>query len=460
MKKIWDAIKNFFGFGAPNENDPNELAKLMRWISSKERIDACTQTAFQAIQKNDTVQQEKEHPYEGTILADCLTVDAVLSRHYHELLGKRVGDASYLVASLSNGVNTQLSDASPKNVAQKVGSAIAKNSPEVDRLKVELKDAEKNLHIFKGANNLQQPAIEVAHTNAFYFIGFFAIVEAVANMLFLREAYEPLKGLLIAFAIAGINVGASAYFGSRYREKNHINPERSSKGRTQAVLATIVILLANSAIAFARYQTYSQDRVGGDGNFIFESAVLFAVGVGLGFMAFLKGYSLDDPYPDYGPLSRVVRDLRIRFDLISTQYAEYSTSIKEKANRDHDELKERVISAANSLQSTLPEMSRCLEEWRQQRVQLDQAYSHLQQVFKAVVSANHADGKLYPNEIKKLPSNPDLEHYQQQVEKYAAHKSDLKNDVDQLIKEIDHSHDELHAWVQSEPAMILWRWPK
>ena len=62
MIKIWVAIKKFFGFGASNENDPNELAKLMRWISSKERIDACTQTAFQAIQKNDTVQQEKEHP--------------------------------------------------------------------------------------------------------------------------------------------------------------------------------------------------------------------------------------------------------------------------------------------------------------------------------------------------------------------------------------------------------------
>ena len=58
--KIWNAIKSFLGFGASNTDDPNELAKLMRWISSKERIDACTRTAFQAIQKNDTVQHEKE----------------------------------------------------------------------------------------------------------------------------------------------------------------------------------------------------------------------------------------------------------------------------------------------------------------------------------------------------------------------------------------------------------------
>jgi len=459
MRKIWDALAKFFGFGKETENNPDELGVLMRWISSQQRIDACTQTAYQAIQKKDTFQEGRTHPYEGTILADCLKVDSVLSRHQNEILRKRVGDASYLVATLSNGISTQLSDATPRNIAQKIGSAIAKSSPAVDKLKADLIEAEKALHIFKGANNLQQPAIEVVHSNAFYYIGFFAVVEAVANMLFLRESYEPLKGLMIASAIALINVGLSAYFGNCYREKNHLNPERSKAGKKQAFYAIAVVLLANAAIAYARYQTYSQDKLVGDGNFIFESAILFAVGVALGFVAFKKGYALDDPYPDYGSMSKLVSDLRVRFDLIATQHAEYSETVKLKATRDHDDLKQRIISSTISLETTLPEMSRCIEEWRHQRLQLDQAYRHLQQVFKAVMSANHGEGGKYPSEIKELPENTDLNHYQTQVDRYAKQKVDLKKDVDVLIAEIDKSHEELHTWMQSESAKLICRWP-
>lgn len=51
MKKIWDAIVKFFGFGEDPQSPAEKAKELMAWITSQERMDQCTQQAFQAVQK-------------------------------------------------------------------------------------------------------------------------------------------------------------------------------------------------------------------------------------------------------------------------------------------------------------------------------------------------------------------------------------------------------------------------
>ena len=54
MKNFWKAILNFFGFGEDPQTPSEKAKELMAWITSQERMDKCTQQAFQAIQKKRT----------------------------------------------------------------------------------------------------------------------------------------------------------------------------------------------------------------------------------------------------------------------------------------------------------------------------------------------------------------------------------------------------------------------
>lgn len=61
MKKIWDAILRFFGFGDDIQTPAEKAKELMAWISSKDRMDQCTQQAFQAVQKREPLPLMNAH---------------------------------------------------------------------------------------------------------------------------------------------------------------------------------------------------------------------------------------------------------------------------------------------------------------------------------------------------------------------------------------------------------------
>ena len=80
MKKIWQSILNFFGFGAEDQTSDENAKELMAWITSKQRMDLCTQQAFQAVQQREPLPpNSRPHPYEATIKADCIKVDSALT---------------------------------------------------------------------------------------------------------------------------------------------------------------------------------------------------------------------------------------------------------------------------------------------------------------------------------------------------------------------------------------------
>lgn len=459
MKKMWQAILAFFGLSGAKKDNKADLQTLMNWINSQERIDQSTKSAYQAIQKRDTLQSGRTHPYEGIILTDCLTVDSALTQYQSDKLTNYFSDASYLTQTIENGIGTELTNFQATRVQQLVSADIAQAEPLVKRIRNDLKDIENELRIFKGANGLQRPVIETAKENTKLLLWAFVIIEAFTNMLFLRSAFEPTKGLFIASIIAGINVLGNVYFGNRYREKNNIDPEKAKKGRREFYYALILITVTNALIAFARFYAATVAGNSADMGFVIESIVLVGVGYGFGIMAFNKGYSMDDPYPGYGELSRRTADLRAQFDDITTQHAQSCEKLKSQAISGHESIKLRINSASLSLSKSTPEMARAIEDWKNKRAQINQAYAQLQQVFKAVMINNSTLGDEYPSEIKNLSENPLLNQNEKQLEKFKNNKEEVVNKVNELIEQIDKSAEELHMWLKSDEAKILWSWP-
>jgi len=461
MKKIWDAILRFFGFGDDPKTPAENAKELMSWITSQERMDQCTQQAFQAVQKKEPLPQNgRPHPYEATIKADCIKVDAAVTESHASNISEKFGDVQYLINLISDGITTALSSASSRNVEMAVTGKIAQNKPEAEKLKSDLNRAKDELRIFRGANALTRDAQHVDKSNAFYVIGAFAFFEAVANMLFLRENISTAIAIFIAVAVAAINVLANVWFGIRYREKNHFDTDRAKKGRIFFFYAVLMILFLNSFIAGYRLLEHYNDSHGITAAFILESTVLLIVGIALGIAAFNKGYALDDPYPEYGDLAKKVDGLENNWNELRKIHANFCEETKQSAIGAHKNIKDKIIRSQNQLATSLPEMARMLELWSADRRQLNHVYGELQQMFKAAMVANHPDGPAYTQNILKLDENQQLTHYSNQIQELISNREETQKIVDKLLSSIDESELNLNKWITGESATVLWEWPK
>ena len=461
MKKIWDAILRIFGFGDDPKTPAENAKELMSWITSQERMDQCTQQAFQAVQKKEPLPQNgRPHPYEATIKADCIKVDAAVTESHASNISEKFGDVQYLINLISDGITTALSSASSRNVEMAVTGKIAQNKPEAEKLKSDLNRAKDELRIFRGANALTRDAQHVDKSNAFYVIGAFAFFEAVANMLFLRENISTAIAIFIAVAVAAINVLANVWFGIRYREKNHFDTDRAKKGRIFFFYAVLMILFLNSFIAGYRLLEHYNDSHGITAAFILESTVLLIVGIALGIAAFNKGYALDDPYPEYGDLAKKVDGLENNWNELRKIHANFCEETKQSAIGAHKNIKDKIIRSQNQLATSLPEMARMLELWSADRRQLNHVYGELQQMFKAAMVANHPDGPAYTQNILKLDENQQLTHYSNQIQELISNRDETQKIVDKLLSSIDESELNLNKWITGESATVLWEWPK
>lgn len=460
MKKIWVAILRFFGFGDEIQTPGEKAKEMMAWITSQDRMDQCTQQAFQAVQKKEPLPpNERPHPYEATIKADCIKVDAALTEFHAGELSEKFGDVQYLINLIKDGISTALSSASPRNIEMAVTGKIAQSKPEAEKLKSDLDRAKDELRIFRGANALTRDALHVDKDNALYVIGAFAFFEAVANMLFLRENISTAIAIFIAMAVAAINVLANVWFGIQYREKNHFDVARAKKGRIYFFYALLMIVFLNSFIAGYRLLEHYTDSHGITAAFMLESTVLLIVGIALGTAAFNKGYALDDPYPEYGDLAKKVAELENNWSELRKLHANFCEEIKQAAIGAHKNTKEKITRSQNQLATSLPEMARMVELWSADRRQLNHVYGELQQMFKTTMVANHPDGHSYTQNISKLDENQQLTHYTKQIKELISNREESQKIIDDLLTSIDQSEAILTNWITGESAKVLWEWP-
>jgi len=455
--KLWDGILSFFGFGEKSKTEQEEFDELERWINAKPYFEQCQQKAYQAVQSKDSLRQGQEHPHDAAIFIDCMKVDSALSRLYNKLLSEKLGDATYLISVLNGGVPPSVLEVSATKIHGDLSGEVARKSPASDRLRQRKDEAENELKIFKGANGLlNREAQDPDRYSALWYMGVFALIEIATNVVFLRETIEPFKGFIIAVFVAVLNLGGAGWFGYQWREKNHTDPERAKRGHRNALYATGVVIFANAMIA--GFRLYAVQTVNAE--FWLETTLLFVVGSALGYMAFQKAYRYDDPYPDFGALSRRVTELQNEWDDLAASHAIYCQELKSKALSEHDTASKRVGNSVQQFKDKLPEINQVIHSWVQQRKALNQRCTALQHVFKSVVSANVNAELAYPASPKNLLADNVLETYEKQVENLEARQSDLDAQVTELLKRIDVSRQQLVAWLESDDFKKLARWPE
>lgn len=461
MGSMFRWLARFFGFSEGEPSLEERLRQAMGDLGSQIRLDACTQAAYQVVQRQDALIPGQTHPYEATILGDCLRVDSLLTEHYSSQLSRRFGDAQFLVTSLGNGVQTQLQPSSAQSLSATILGQIATSRPEADRLAKELKETRRDLQVFKGANGITTAAnYPSSYSNSLYWIGAVAILEAFANAWFLRQQSIPVIAGIIAIAIAALNVGGSVWFGIRYREKNLPDLAASRRGQRYMVMAILFILVLNFGIAGYRLLMQSESA-GLTIDFWFESTVLLVIGIALGITAFNKGYALDDPFPGYGDLARKVDSRERTWTDIAQQHADFCEKEKTGALDAHRSLIEELSRLEHDLALLLPEMARMISAWTDERRHLDFSYGQLLTMFRTTLSANHPAGNTYPTQLNLLSPNSQLESYRKQAEALlgSREKEERKNNVQRVVSVIEGSQNTLKTWIQSDEAQLLFRWP-
>jgi hypothetical protein len=456
---IFNKILSFFGFGG-NVEESNNFEQALADLSSQKRQDLAKQQAFQAIQKGDEIYPDRPHPYEATIRSDCMMVDTVCTQSHTEKLKTSFGDAQYLAVLLQAGLQSEMAQASTKELEGKIRSAIAQNQAEATLIVAGYNQAKKDLEIFKGANSISYAASYPEKSNALYILFFLGIIEALFNAWFLRFGINLITSLFIAISVAGINIGGNVWLGGKYRDKNHINPDVSSGGKVNRVYSFFLILGLNSLVAGYRFW-YASDTGALTGQFIFESTILFVVGIVMGIAAFNKGYALDDPYPEYGVYSRKLEVWSQKLAEMRKLHAEYCAELKKKADGTLDALDNRILNASERFSAQLPEMSQLLSAWQSDRSKINYAYRQLQEIFKITISAYHPKGSVgYPKELLNLPENDQLNSHKEQVDRYLNRREELSQQVNKLRDQVKEQRHMLHGWWQNPGTLDLLGFPK
>ena len=456
---FWHKLLAFFGIGKSMGKDTN-FYELLDAFSSQQRQDLAKQQAFQAIQKGDEIYPDRPHPYEATLRADATQIDTACTKHHTTELKDSFGDAQYLSVLLEAGIHAELAQTSPADLEGKIRSAIAQNQATADSISTSYKEAERDLQIFKGANGLTSTAIYPDKKDALLIIAALAIVEAIFNAFFLRKGINFSMSLLIALSVAIINVGGNVWLGMRYRFKNHIDKQLKHQGELNKIYSFILILAINGLIAIYRFW-YANDTNTMSGQFVLETTILFIVGIGMGILAFNKGYSLDDPYPGYGEYARRLKHWADQLSDVRTQHATFCADLKKRADSSLEGLETRILTASESFQNELPAMAQKLKVWEADRGRVNFAYRQLQEIFKIIICANHQSAeKGYPRDLQDLPENQELRSYQSQIDRFMSKKGELQEQVASLRRGVTEQRTCLQQWWHSQSTQELLKFPK
>jgi hypothetical protein len=454
---FWNKILIFLGF---KKRRPVGFKDMLAQLSSQDRQDESRIKAYQAIQSGDDIKPNQNHPYESTLRTDSIMVDTECTKYHVNIIKGYFSDLQHLSVLLKSSLQSELARTSPSDIEGKIKSSIAQHQAEADRIVREYETTKQDLEIFKGANGIKVSAIYPDRKNAFYWLAFFGIVEALFNAFFLRQGISFLNSLFVAFGIAALNVILNAFLGIKYRIKNHIRREEAKRGKFYSILSAITILLINGAIAFYRFRYISANE-GFNDAFWLESTVLFLIGISMGVAAFFKGYQSDDPYPGYGHYARKFDKCSKRLDEVRRAHAVYCTELKQQADSDLDDLGIRILTTYDAFNANLPEIARELKTWEEDRRQVDFAYRQLQEIFKITISANHPRGSEgYPKNIQNLSENIELESYEAQLNDFTKNRKDIAKQVDLLQKSTLSRKQSLQKWWQSIETATLLKFPQ
>lgn len=188
------------------------------------------------------------------------------------------------------------------------------------------------LNYFRGVNGIHEEA-HYPESKLWHFgiIAGLTVLEMVANAFFFENSQGLLGGLAVAGGIAVVNMCTALLLGMGFRFKNLASIEMKVVGWMSLAFFFGLTLFCNALFASFRseYQLVVDPSESAQVSAAFMRAwpqavalfkvqmewrdqtsfILFIFGILLSIMAFWKGYTLDDKFPDYGRKDRKFKEL-------------------------------------------------------------------------------------------------------------------------------------------------------
>ena len=252
-------------------------------------------------------------------------------RGEHRLLQSRLQEPSKAVADVQARIDVLRAAPSEAGLETELGTSLEQllqrgRARLIDLMELRMRH-EVGLRYFKQTHGITTPATFPVSVRAHViWVLIAAILESVANSVFFRNESGLLGGFVVAIGVSALNIGTAFFLGYSFRYKNLAGTRDRVVGWGSLALFVGLTLFFNALFAAFR-SAYESIADSSDPQLLrdaftsamneaprifildahladFMSFILFGVGILLSVFAFYKGYTLDDPYPDYGAKSR------------------------------------------------------------------------------------------------------------------------------------------------------------
>ncbi|RYZ77604.1 MAG: hypothetical protein EOP05_01185 [Proteobacteria bacterium] len=232
-------------------------------------------------------------------------------------------------ATADHSFKSKLQNLIPK-VETELQQLFTRDSAQLTALKKSELELQAAVNFFKVHHQRREPAhYPISSTAHYTFLAIVAAAEAVSSVYFYFEFTGIIGALIIAIMASAANVVVSAFWGTVWRNKNHVESSKRYIGWSAFVgwlayafylnkfLATFrshLSDLATQNFSWAQMlirarepafeSTFMQLPMSGFSILDLSSWFLFIFGMIVSVASFLKGYNGDDTYPGYGETDR------------------------------------------------------------------------------------------------------------------------------------------------------------
>lgn len=448
LKKVVSWFSGFF----KEKQMESSIEERVAYLSSVERMNLATKTAFQELQKPNAFKGNHPDGNEIEIRGECSQVDILLTNKYQKVCSEQLSDLNSHHARATSDISSQLVGLGSQGAEADVKAYIASMSVPLENAKQRVEVTRRALDIFKGSNDITWEAeFPDSSKAAVISIGIAMVLEAIANIIFLRQGTSTINAIGIAILAAVLNVFVTAFLGTIYRWKNHHDKAERTKGYAALFGAVGFVIFLNSLIAFYRIHIAGEaDSTSLTSSFYLESFLLYFVGMALGMYAFNKGYRIDDTYPGYGQVYRNWLFATEDHEALVSQFREDASVIPKRIDEKLISLRDGINASTKQIEQILNDVSKNCSAWSAHRKILNHAYKALISSYRGIAKSHIDSSKVglpeYFNEEVDLGSNVLLDEVEQAIDKFNnAHSARVKLTIANINK-INESRDELLNW--------------
>lgn len=252
--------------------------------------------------------------------------------HYQRRIQVQESELEKSTSDFRNPLHTKNLENLVEKSKHDIDQAFKRAQPELVGLKRHELETQAHLNQFRAANRINRPAIypasSTAHLTLLAAIGLF---EALLNVFFYGQGQSLVDALMTALFVSAVNVLFCFGFGIGVRNlNNNIGSKQKAVGWMAAIgwvifafhlnkylslfRSFLVIAKDSDPVAFANHQTsavmFNLSPFSGFAGLDLSSWLLFGVGTLISIFALRKGYTSDDPYPQFGSIDRRYRAAR------------------------------------------------------------------------------------------------------------------------------------------------------